>query len=126
VIGRPDGDCRTLPRSGCTEQPRGLTLDKAVGKRCPGNKFSSYDHLVPSGHENAILPGVAPTLLDNLQNGLMAASSGGCGQEIPHRRDSMTVPPDYFAYVGTAHFYLKDDLFPLLLPGDQHLVGCIH
>lgn len=38
----------------------------------------------------------------------------------------MPVPPDYFAYVGTAHFYLKDELFPLLLPGYQHLVGCIH
>jgi hypothetical protein len=38
----------------------------------------------------------------------------------------MTVPPDHFTYVGTAHFYLKNELSPLLLLGYQHLVGCIH
>ena len=38
----------------------------------------------------------------------------------------MTVPPDHFTDVGTAHFYLKDELSPLLLPGYQHLFGRIH
>jgi hypothetical protein len=38
----------------------------------------------------------------------------------------MTVPPNHFTDVGTAHFYLKDQLFPLLLPGYQHLFGRIY
>jgi hypothetical protein len=38
----------------------------------------------------------------------------------------MTVPSDHLANVGTAHFYFKDQFFPLLLLCHQHFVGRIH
>src|SRR5258707_6189409 len=38
----------------------------------------------------------------------------------------MTVPSDHLTNVGTAHFYFKDQFFPLLLLCYQHFVGRIH
>jgi len=38
----------------------------------------------------------------------------------------MAVPSDHLTDVGTAHFYFKDQFFPLLLFCHQHFVGRIH
>jgi hypothetical protein len=54
----------------------------------------------------------------------MAGSAGRCVQKIAHRGDRLSVTPDHFPHVRSAHFYFEQDFGALFDFRYQHLVWC--